>query len=400
MKKTDLLIIMPAFASNENVEKHLNYLSGQTFKLFNVLVIAGVPFDEKRLLRFIEKKRLGFGVIVAKENDRRGCSGAVFAGQKYALEKGYGYTILCDDDCMPVDPKLVENLYAQRHAGYVACTRHLVIGGYRRILNDLTPNYGLLQYCLISTALLRRHGLYFMPLFHGADDGEYASRIEKEPKALISNYVEHPYIAGMRLFSMFDRSWLFILHSLIIMRRWKGVLYDLAQLSFFMAASLLFLPKYGRKLFAIMTGLLLSYTYGKEALQRLNTGYADFIEKGGSLPAGAVVIRETDSSSIDMPPASKLYIAFASALRCIRKDVVVENSMSFFGVFAIAALARTLRVRSGDGRLLLASNKNPVIHALKIALLPFICAAYFLLMLLLFVPIKILRQPRTEGYGL
>ena len=74
--KTDLLVIIASFRDYDLTLKHLELLSKQTFRKFNVLLVAGVPFDDARLERQLQKKRMGFGVIIAKENERRGCSGS------------------------------------------------------------------------------------------------------------------------------------------------------------------------------------------------------------------------------------------------------------------------------------------------------------------------------------
>ena len=67
---------------------------------------------------------------------------------------------MADDDCMPVDRKLVEALYSNRKSGYALPTTRFVADGY--------INKGLLagasQYAFYSTDIFRKYGLYYLPL--------------------------------------------------------------------------------------------------------------------------------------------------------------------------------------------------------------------------------------------
>jgi hypothetical protein len=355
-----------------------------------------VPFDDAALEAYVRRRRFKFGVVLAKENDRRGCSGGFFTGQKYALENGYGYAIMADDDCMPVDRRLVEALYKDREKGYVRPTTRFVIAGYRKKGFPAGPS----QYALFSTAIFRKVGLYYLPLFHGADDGEYMERLGSEGFH-IANYTEHPYIAGMRLFSMLDRTWLFTLQSLMIMRGLRSVLYTLLQFCLLSSIALFFLPPYGARLFAASNRLLLSYTYGRRAYEQMKSGYEKSILGKATPLDGFSRVNEKDASYIDSPIASRLPDALAAAAGHFRKKVAVENTFSLFKAFFMAATARKLLVRLEDGRLLLlADHPSPAIHAAKLALSAIFLPIYCLLFIPLFLLVKLARQPRTQGYGL
>lgn len=394
VRRSGLLIIMPAYANLENVKRHLLLLARQTYQGFNVLVVAGVPLDEKALGAFIAQKKFRFGVIVGKENEQRGCSGAFFAGQKYALENGYEYIIMTDDDCMPAHRNVVRALYEKRHVGYVASTRHLVQGADKKVIRD----FGVAQYCLLSCALLKKHGLYFLPLYNGADDGEYAERLSGEKKARVDEFVEHPYIAGQRLFSMYDRSWHFFLQSLIIMKSPRSLFYNLLSLGFLMGASILFLPPYGARTAYFMAQLLLSFTYGKAAAKRMKSGYQSFLAR--SPPANFTKWNGGKGGYIASGQASKAAGAASSFAAAFRRDIVVEKSDSFVKCHAIGMAARKSYVKTDGGYLLLSDNSNALLHAIRLALFLPISLLYCIAIGALFVPIKILRQPKTEGYGL
>ncbi|VVB58857.1 Uncharacterised protein [Candidatus Anstonella stagnisolia] len=396
-RETDLLIVMPAFASYENVQRHLELLEKQTYREFNVLLVLGVPFEDERLQKELEKKKFHFGVIIAKENERRGCSGGFFTGQKYALEKGYGYVIMADDDCMPVDAELVENLYKNREKGYVTSRTKFVADGYRKTAHVS----GASQYTLYSVGIFKKYGLYYLPLFHGADDGEYMERI-KDASFQIENYSEHPYIAGMRLFSLFDRSWLFMLQSLVIMKSVKTTVYNIVQLGLLLTIALFFLPKYGQRLFFVMNRMLLTYTYGKKAYEGIKSGYAESLADEKNVLEGETrIIDEADPKYVDSGGAQKAGGLFGAAIWAVGKKVFVRNSYSFIKVFFMAITASRLHVKVSEGRcLLVADRKNPLSHAARLVAFPFFLVVYVPLLAVFFIVLKAFKQPKTLGYGL
>jgi hypothetical protein len=395
---TDLLVVVPSLASPEALLEHLDCLSKQSFQYFNLLLVLGEPFDDAALQSALHGRKFRFGIILAKENGRRGCSGAYFAGQKYAIEQGYKSIIMGDDDCMPLDPGLIENLYKNRGKGWVAPAIRFVADGYKKS-GFLAAPY---SYSLFSTEILKKYGLTYLPMFHGADDGELTERIREVPFR-ISNYAEHPYnLSGHRLFHFFDRSWLFLLHSLIILKSPRGFAYNLAQFGLLMSLCLFFLPKYGPRLFFIMTRLLLSYTYGKRAHDQIRSGYQDFVFPESEISAPEFVrINDTDPSYIDSPMAKRLSDALKSAAANLRRKVLVVNTYSLIKAFLIAATAKKAYVNIGGGKcLLLSDNSSPAAHFAKLILfIPFL-AVYTLAISVVFIPVKILKQPNTMRYGL
>ena len=360
--------------------------------------MLGVPFEDERLQRELEKKKFHFGIIIAKENERRGCSGGFFAGQKYSLENGYRYVIMADDDCMPVDPKLVEKLYENREKRHVTCRVHFVADGHRKAAHVSGPS----QYSLYDVEIFKKYGLYYLPLFHGADDGEYMERVG-EKSFQIENFAEHPYnLGGKKLFALFDRSWLFLLQSLVIMKSVKSLFYNLAQFVLLMSISLFFLPKYGRRLFSIMTRLLLTFTYGKRAHEGIKTGYEEsVVGKEEAEGEKFETMDERDAKYIDGGIAGKAFGILGVMLGAVRKNVIVLNTYSFFKVFFLCVVARKVYVKLDEGKyLLLGSNRNALAHLLKLVCFAVFLPAYAILVLVLFIPIKIVKQPKTLRYGL
>lgn len=397
-KGTDLLLVLTSYASYPDVERHLGDLERQTFADFNLLLVLGLPFDDVKLQALLERKKYPFGIIIAKENERRGCTGGFFAGQKYALEQGYKYIIMADDDYVPIDKTLIESLYANREKGYVVPTVNFVEGEYRKQAFAGGPA----QYSLFSTEIFKKYGLYYLPLFHGADDAEFMERMGSRKGFQVQERVEHPYIAGRRLFSLFDRAWLFLLQALIIIKDRGALLYSLAQFALMLSVALFFLPKYGRRIFANMSALLLTYTYGKRAQEKAKSGYEGFaVERGAARSGKFETVDEMDARYIDEPGKKKMGGIFGEMLRTARKNVVVENTFSFSKPFFLSILARKVYVRLGENKyLLLGNNGNVLLHAAKLLAFAVFLPAYFALLIALFVPIKILKQPKTMGYGL
>lgn len=392
-RKTDLLAIISSFNSYDLLLRHLSLLSRQTYTDFNAILVLGVPFDDKKLCEYLAARKFPFGIIVAKENERRGCSGAFFTGQKYALEQGYPYAIMADDDCMPVDRELIAELHGHRQKGYVAPTTVFMEGSYRKKGFSAGPS----QYSLYSTGIFRKYGLYYLPLFHGADDGEYMERVKEKPFC-IKNETEHPYIAGMRLFTSLDRTWLFTLQSLVIMRSIRSVAYTLSQYMLLSAISLFFLPDYGRRLFFTSNRLLLTHTYGRRAGEQMKSGYERWISKSAE---GAQTIDEKEAAYIDSPILQRLGEALLTALKGFRKSIVVEKTNSLFKVFFLAATAKKLSVKvPSGGYLLVADHPSLPFHLFSLLLFAIFLPVYALILTPLFLIIKIALQPRTARYGL
>lgn len=399
-KDADLLVIIPSRMAYDVLVSHLEYLSRQTYQKFNAILVVGTEFDDARLVKFLEKKKYGFGIIVAKENERRGCSGGFYAGQRYALEKGYGYAIMADDDCMPVDPKLVESLYARKDdAPFVSPTMHLVVTKDFRLKNDyrIVSNYGF-----FSTDIFRKYGLYYLPLFHGADDGEYKERTADVKCVSISNYVEHPYtLGGNFVFKNIDRSWLFLLAGMVILR--EGPLKRAVFFACTMLIGLFFMPKYGTRLFFTMNRLLFTFTYGKKAAQQIKSGFEEFImapENPAAFENGFEVFDDCKPQYLELGAAGKLLDVLKTALRCFRKKVVVTNTFSYFKVLVMGMFARELYYRLEQGKYLLIARRGGVVaHAARIALFAIALPVYIAVVAPAYLALKFFRQPRTMGFG-
>ncbi|NYZ74267.1 glycosyltransferase, partial [Candidatus Micrarchaeota archaeon] len=116
-KKANGLIIMPFYRAYDYLFKHLELLEAQTFQDFDLLIVLNSLSDEKKVLDFINQNKFGYGIIVAKRKEDTGSAGGFFTGEKYALENGYKYIIITDDDCLPVNKRHIETLVEEHRKG-------------------------------------------------------------------------------------------------------------------------------------------------------------------------------------------------------------------------------------------------------------------------------------------
>ena len=399
-KQAGLLIIIPAYKSFDNVEKHLECLSGQSFQDFNALFILGTGFERERLVRLIQSRRFRFGILLSTRLSERGGAGAFYAGQRYALENDYKYMILADDDCLPEDPLVVGALRssAMSGAGYVSPRiRFSNVDSSFRLpnLEDYTSIY---HYTLFSSSLVRKLGLIYLPAFGGAEDVEYAERFGGEKREFVSSHVSHRFIAGDETYRKFDKFWVYILNTLFLVKNPRRVLLNLARVLASACAISLFFTSPLRRLGGKIIGNLLAYRYGKATFDDFaSVDYShQLIELDESAKPSLIPLSFGQYTTRPIPLLLHLARSFFSTLR---KDVAVEHSLNDLQVTLLSASARKLYYNMGDGKyILLADNANMILHTLKLllfALLLIICLPLGLLFLLL----KLVKQPNAMGYG-
>ncbi|MCX6774161.1 MAG: glycosyltransferase family A protein [Candidatus Micrarchaeota archaeon] len=396
--KNDLLIIIPCFINYDLLVRHLGYLSRQTFRKFDVILVLGPDFNDSKLFDFLKSNKFDFGVIVVKEKESNGVSGSFFIGQKYGYDKGYGYIIHADDDCMPVDPGVVGALYSRREIGCVYSTKHIIF----ETNVSISTNFCLNHYALFSRDIFEKYGFYYFPLYYGGEDNEFFERIRNEKHVTVPNFVEHPYsFAGSMILKNPTKMWIYMLADLIILKldisRFIGILYFCMMSSL----SLFFMP-IGKRIFATMNSLLISCKFGKEAFLSIEDAVKGtiFLQKK-DLPEGLGAINWENILHVKKGMKDKIFSISSEALSFFRNDVLVVNSLSQLKIFMLCALCRTVYLRVDDDRhIMMASNRNSILHILKIILFPVFFISYCLIFMLLFVPLKILKQPKTRGYGL
>jgi len=397
--KNDLLIIIPCFINYDILVKHLGYLSKQTFQKFDVVIVLGPNFDDAKLFNFLEKNNFGFGTIVIKRKEDTGSAGGFFAGQKYGMENNYQYMINADDDCMPVDPNIIESLYSKKELGYVCSTQKLVIeSNYKTVSNPPC----IAQYTLFSASMFKKYGFFYAPLYCGAEDSEFLQRIANEKFHIVSNIVEHPYtIAGKFVLKNPSRQWLYILSNMIMLKLNMSMLNLFFLFSLLTALSLLFITMYGFGLFISLNTLLFSFTLGKKAYNKLNLSIKQTILTKDQIPVNLETINDRDTRYLEGDAKAKLFRIFRESFPYFRKDVVILNTFSYLKIIMLGSFCRTLYFKMDDGSYMLISKNSSIIpHIAKLFVVPVFAVFYFILIILLFVPLKLLKQPRTMGYGL
>jgi hypothetical protein len=395
----DLLVIIPCFMNYDVLVKHLGYLSKQTFQKFDVVIVLGPDFGDARLFDYLKNRKFGFGIIVAKRKEDTGSAGGFFTGQKYGFENGYKYMINADDDCMPVTSTLIEDLYSRREVGYVSPTTHLLVDKeYSVTIGHPT----VAQYALFSRGIFAKYGLCFAPLYCGAEDGEFAERIDKEKSVMLPDVVEHPYsFAGKSVLKSPSRLWLYLLSNLVIMKLTLPRLEAAVFFGFLLSLSAFFIPMYGFGLFAAMTSLLFSYKFGKGAYDRIDASIKKTILPKSGIPAGLKIIDDASASYLEGNSGAKMLSILEDALPFFRKDALVVNTFSYLKIIVLGCFCRTLYFRLDDDHyMLMSSNANALLHIAKLLLLPFFAILYCCLLLIIYIPLKITKQPRTVGFGL
>jgi len=392
---SDLLIIIPCFNAYNDLVRHLEYLSKQSYQSFNILVVLGYKFDDKLLFDYLSKNKFNFGIFVCRRKEDNGSAGGFFTGQKYALEMKYKYVILAEDDCHPVDKDLVEILYRNREKDYVSPMIVYIAGDYKK-RGVAGPHH----YTLFSREIFQKFGLYFLPLYHGSEDVEYTERISA-PRHIVQANAQHPFkLGGTVLFGIFDRSWLFLHHAIVISRNFRATVSNLLQFAILTAISLFFFPPYGKNVFFITNGLLLSNTYGKKAQERIKTGFEGFISISPEL-GGFLEVKEQDPAYIDLPGKAKISSILSEALSMWRKSLKIERTYSVFKVFFYAVFSKKAYVCiDRKGYLLVCDNSFLPLHVAKLLAFCVFLPVYILFAFAVYLPLKAVNQPKTLAYGL
>ena len=392
------LVIIPFYSEYDMLTKHLGYLRNQTARDFDVIILPEPNSDENKVLEIINNANCPFGIIVAKRRFNSGGTGGFFPGQKYALAHGYKYMILADADCYPVDKELVENLFKNGEHGMV--TPHSVPTHNDIPIRSRPPGPASSgHYSLFSEKFVRKYGLYYAPLFYGTDDVEYTQRIEKAtPRPLvIGNFCETTLFGHGTLDRKFVKYWLYLLNEVIIVKAPIGFLVRCAKFIFSLMGVLLFFPGESKKVFQILLGQALAFSYGKPAYDALAKSNILRILKSDEVPGIANYLQIDNTERLPTGLGKSLGELFA----LFRKDVLVSDNVFGFRAILNAAAARKLAYAlDGERVLVAANNSNFIIHLVKLFLFVFLSPVLLIVFLVLFVPIKIVKYPKTMGYGL
>ncbi len=157
-----LAVIIPSYRDGAVLKAHLERLSKQTCRDFDVIAVYGEGD------RFIAAPQAS--VLHIRRRFDIGSAGAFYAGEKKAIAEGYEYLIMADDDCLPESPHLLESIVESLKDSHVAYPR-VSYGG------EAARNGWIHHYAGMRREVLERVGFSYLPLYMGGEDVELECRI-------------------------------------------------------------------------------------------------------------------------------------------------------------------------------------------------------------------------------
>lgn len=157
-------LVIPVKDESDILNEHLEKLGKQTTADFDALIVHSPSLDVSKV-----RKDFRFGLIFVREREPLGVASGLYAGQKFALEKGYETVILADVDCHPVSGNLVQKL---REAA-VSDKTTIFVPNIKSVSNSPNINW----YGTMNRIVLEKGGLTYMPFYYGLDDSEITVRM-------------------------------------------------------------------------------------------------------------------------------------------------------------------------------------------------------------------------------
>ena len=187
-----IALIILVFEDHERLEKHLALLKKQTRKPDIIIVNTGSkPIAPCKGLK-----------CKIYKSDNLGIAAGFNEGIRKAVEQGYDYVILADDDSYPVKKDLIGIFWKHAEKGTKA-----VAGFYPNGRPICHSN----QYFMIRSELFSQTGFYFTPFFTFFEDSDIYKRVEKltrithDPEIILDHHVFTPNL-DLRRTHLFFRS--------------------------------------------------------------------------------------------------------------------------------------------------------------------------------------------------
>ena len=178
-------IIIPAHDDPEEMLAHLSALEKQSTSDFDVILVLSPSFPEERVCG-----TRPYGVVKILLRDNLGVAG-YYAGEIYALSKGYRSIIFADSDSLPVSQDLVEKLSA-----YAASSESRVFLPSMRSADSMPRrSHSMHWYGAMNRSVLEKTGLTYLPMFFGGEDEEMEQRIMSvgaEFEDVTDLFMDHP----------------------------------------------------------------------------------------------------------------------------------------------------------------------------------------------------------------
>ncbi|MEM4360710.1 MAG: glycosyltransferase family A protein [Candidatus Anstonellaceae archaeon] len=390
------LLIMPCHLEIEFLKRHLRCLNKQTFKDFDLLIIGSPYLEKKKIIQIYKKiKKIKFNslIFLRRKNDT-GAAGAFFLGQRYALEKGYKKIINVEADCIPQQKDLIQKLIENTNSNCVALP---IIRLYDKSKYCYSKESGPNQYCCIESSLLGKTGLYYAPLYIGAEDSEFLDRIKREAKIIkIERSIRHPLFHN----NEFDinRYIRYNSNHLIIK---EDIMY---KFLFIFSASvyLLFGTEPFKKYVKNVTESLIFNRIGKE----VKIEKSKKIIKKLDLKEYEIIIKkieEKDGLNNNYRRILNEFILYLTRVfsKSFRKIVIMNYFPRAWHIYISCGmiLSKQFWVRTKNLALLASDNSKIINHLSKLIFLPFFTLFLFIFYSFIFM-INYMRKPKTKNFGL
>jgi len=365
----ELCIIMPVYNEYTYLFKHLEVLSQQIFQDFDLIVILS-NLDTSAVVDELKKKELKYGLVVIKRKDDTGSSGGFYAGERYALAKGYKHLIMADVDCFPVDNDVIEKMMAAKEAGWVAPIL-LMREGEHTMRDDILHCYNLLD-----INIFRKVGLHYPSIYIGGDDYEMELRIKRHGfrRKLVDVKCEHPlkkynsFESGTDILYPMNTTLFgcgFFGNSARIALKLVSMMYSSLEWERMWAIGVLkdsFYGLKGRELFAKHKYDVNKYgTEEKEAMEpgmKLKKQDIDVVDKQNTVQAGRKV--------------RFLFQQFQMAARKSGEDILIGNIGATIPITFLKLFAKRCYYKTSKNRyVLLSENKSGFSKAGKVLVSPF-----------------------------
>jgi len=165
-KNSDICIVIPTYNQFEITKNTIIELLKQSIK-FDIVIIDNASTDNSyvKFKKFFKEVNL----ILCKKN--YGGSGALFIGQKYAFERGYQYIILSDNDAIPIDSDLIEEIVKNSDKNHIV--------DFINSADSNEPDIRIFHYGCFHRDIISKVGYVDWRFFIYGDDIEYALRLKK-----------------------------------------------------------------------------------------------------------------------------------------------------------------------------------------------------------------------------
>ncbi|MEM3369377.1 MAG: hypothetical protein QXE90_00780 [Candidatus Micrarchaeia archaeon] len=178
-RNSENAIIILTYKSNNELLEFIKTLEKQNYRDFDLIIIYG-PKD--KTINSINA--FNFVNIVRKEDI--GCAGGFYLGEKYAYKEGYKRIIHIECDVRFVNKTTLKTIIE-------SCKSKSIVMPSVFTLDFSIKGRGMHQATCFDSSLINYAGFTFLPLYFGAEDGEYEDRLKKYGKLIqIKDYVLHP----------------------------------------------------------------------------------------------------------------------------------------------------------------------------------------------------------------